>query len=310
MAQTSYQAENPFDDEPQNPFEEDEQPKVKSSYSFKQESTFVPNIPKSNIIQTPVTNNSTPFINFELTPEALARKEAELNLREEQLQKREQGLIAKEESLPQPRVNNWPRCRPFLYHDIRADMPTPESVSLVRKAYIAWFVTIAALVYNCATILAALIVEQTGNSTLASFFLSLFYIVFCVPVTFLVYRLLYNAARRSKPSLYILFFIFLWLEILAFAGIFALGLNGWGGGGFFLMLNSWGSSIAVGVISLICFIIWIGIILWSLVLFFLCRREYKKLGGLAKAKMEFGDAAAQGIANNPELVAQGLKSTY
>jgi len=249
-------------------------------------------------------------LNSALTPEGLARKEAELKQREEQLEKREQGLIVREDSVPKNRVSNWPRCRPFLYHDIRADMPTPEAVSLVRKAYIAWFVTIVALVYNCATILAALIVEQAGNSTLASFFLSLFYIVFFLPVTFLIYRLLYNAARRSKPSLYILFFIFLWLEILAYVGVFALGINGWGGGGFFLMINAWGTSIAVGVISLVSCVVWVGMILWSAILFFLSWRQYKKLGGLEKAKQEFGNAAAQGIANNPELIGQGLKYQF
>jgi len=317
MADISYTAENPFeDDETSNPFEE-EQPSRTMQPTFvppkvmeptfvpptRMEPSFVP--PKSKVTTQPSYNTSSKT--SDITAESLDRKEAELRRREEELERREQSVTVKEQSIPNSRVKNWPRCRPFLYHDISADMPTPEAISLVRKAYIGWFVTIFCLIYNFATLMAVLIIDKGTGPSFGGFFLALAYIAFCVPVTFLIYRLLYNAARRSKPSLYLIYFIFQFLEILAFLGVFAVGVVGWGGGGFLLMLDSFNHSVAGGVICLICFVFWVALTVWTVVIFFFGRREYKRLGGIASAKKEFGDAALRGAASNPELVAKGMQ---
>jgi len=87
----------------------------------------------------------------------------------------------------------------------------------------------------------------------------------------------------------------------------AVGVIGWGGGGFLLMLDTFNRSIAGGVICLVCFVIWIGLSIWNVIHFFLARRQYKKLGGLASAKQELGAAAFKGAASNPELVAKGMQ---
>jgi len=319
MANTSYRAENPFeDDESSNPFEE-EQPNRTMEPTFvppkimepsfvpptPMESSFVPPTQRKSVAMQPSFNPSSNTSG--ITADSLARKEAELRRREEELGRREQNVAVKEQTNPKARVNNWPRCRPFLYHDISADMPNPEIERLVRKAYIGWFVTIFCLVYNFATLMAVLIIDKGTGPSFGGFFLALAYIAFCVPVTFLIYRLLYNAGRRSRTSLYFMYFIFQWLEILTFLGIFAVGVVGWGGGGFLLMLDSFNHSVAGGVICLICFVFWVGLSVWTVVLFFFARREYIKLGGINSAKTEFKDTALKGAASNPELVAKGMQ---
>jgi hypothetical protein len=143
---------------------------------------------------------------------------------------------------------------------------------------------IACLGYNLVVLIAALIASGEG-SYIAGMFLGIALLIFSVPVSFLIFRLLYNAARytlyilciipfihlhhivhlslviislhyisflcilyskwivalcltsvttrKEKPALYILYFIFLWIELIVFA-LMALGYPGWGGGYLFI----------------------------------------------------------------------------
>jgi hypothetical protein len=52
-------------------------------------------------------------------------------------------------------VQNWPRCCPFIYHDIRAQIPSWNR-SFVRFTYLVELITIAAFFYNAIIILATL----------------------------------------------------------------------------------------------------------------------------------------------------------
>jgi len=70
--------------------------------------------------------------------ERLRAKEEELNRKEAELLGREQ-IIASGGGGVNPKAPNWPRCRPLIYHNISGDMPTPETVRLVRMAYGSWF---------------------------------------------------------------------------------------------------------------------------------------------------------------------------
>jgi len=224
---------------------------------------------------------------WDMSEQGLARKEQELSRREEDLQRREQQLLDKEKKMPKPRVNNWPRCKPFLYQNIDEDMPTPEVKSLVRKAYYGWFALVGCMLYNVVSVLAALIaITDSTGPYIAAFFMALATLIFSFPTSFLIFRLLYNAGRKSKPSLYILYFIFLWIELLVFA-FMAVGYVGWGGGGFLVMLDGFEKGyIAVGVISLVCMLLWLGLIGFYLYLFIKARIEYRSAGGLSKAKTE------------------------
>ncbi len=66
----------------------------------------------------------------------------ELTRRKEDIERREKQLKDKEAQLNvKTRQKNWPKCKPFLYHDISVEIPTPELQSLLRKAYFGWFGT-------------------------------------------------------------------------------------------------------------------------------------------------------------------------
>jgi len=259
-----YTAENPFEDEEQpskaespsrNSFRFDDEPPKKnrtSSFQFDPEPKIPSKQPREEI--QPVRDSSrlpttsTQYYNSQptnqsygdLSEASLSKKEQELKRREEALNRREQQIDQQEKTIQTSkgtRIPNWPRCRPFIYHNIVEDIPSPEGVALVTRAYGGWFALIGCLGVNLASLLASVIIRGAPIA-IQSFFLSLAYALFCTPSSFLIYRLVYQAARKSKTSLYFLYFIFLWLEILVYIGVFVLGIDGWGGAGFFL--DVWG----------------------------------------------------------------------
>jgi len=302
MAQTQYTAENPFE------LDDNEEVSVGS----RSRTTTGPPLPsKTSVPPTLPTKepeykynpNPSPLIAEWNTPmetswEGVKRKEMELSRREEDLDRRERALLEKEETLPKPRINNWPRCKPFLYHNIPEDIPTPEGQKVVSRAYYCWYAIDICFVWNLVCTLAVLSVGS-DSTYIGGFFLALALALFWMPVTFLIYRLLYGAARKSKPAYFVLFFIFLWLEILVFIWM-AIGISGWGGGGFFLMLAMFDSKqTAVAIMCLVCFIIWVIVILWCIYLFIHSRFEYRKAGSLKQAKADSKTAAAKGVADQP-----------
>jgi hypothetical protein len=52
-------------------------------------------------------------------------------------------------------LQNWPPCCPFIYHDIRAQIPSWNR-SFVRFTYLVELISIAAFFYNAIIILATL----------------------------------------------------------------------------------------------------------------------------------------------------------
>lgn len=295
-----------------NPFEEDDgnvsapppvPPKGNDSNS--------PPVPPKSTTQPTFTTpafsqTSQPTFSYEdLSPQALDRKEMALKMREEDIQRREGQLLDKEQSMPKPRPNNWPRCKPILYHDIREDIPTPEGQSLMRKAYIAWIVIAVTFLWNIITTLSVLIVSG-GGSAIASFLLGIAYAIFSIPVSFLIYRTLYNAARKSKPSLYVLFFFLLWIQIAIFI-LYAIGINGWGAAGFFTMISVFqDDQTIVGIFCVVVTILFALLAIFHIYLFFASRVEYRKVGGSEKAKQEIAAEGARQMAQHPELVKDGI----
>jgi len=73
---------------------------------------------------------------------ALAKRAAELDERERQLKKREAEMGASGYRPP-----NWPVCKPFLYHDIKEEVPS-ELQGMVRACYFNWIGYAAAMGLN------------------------------------------------------------------------------------------------------------------------------------------------------------------
>jgi len=312
MANTDYRAENPFEEAEQPAIGRAPPPTIpaKPTQTTDTSQLFMEGQPPRNNNQqattTTITTTNTAF--GSMTSSDLDRKEMELARKKEDIERREKQLKDKEQKVNiTTRKKNWPRCKPFLYHDIREDIPTPELQSLVRKAYFAWFVIIIAFFWNIITLLSILIISGQGVA-IAGFFLGLVYTIFSIPVSFLVYRTLYNAAKLTSSSRYVLYFCLIWVQIAVFI-LLAIGIDGWGSGGFIVMLEVFKVNTVVGIFCVVVFILYACLALFHLVIFFYARREYVKAGGLAAAKKEAGKQGVQTLAENPELVKTAVKAS-
>jgi len=245
---------------------------------------------------------------IEMSWEGVQRKELELKRREEDIQRREEALSRREESLGKPRPNNWPRCRPILHHDIVGEIPE-ENQRLVRLAYWGWYGIQIALIWNFVTVAAGLFADSSASGIIGSFFVALVIWLVSVPMSWLVYWFLYSAVRKEKPSRYWLFFIFVWMEILVFAYL-ALGVPGWGSGGFIYMIDMFDDNeTVVGIFGVVCFSVWVILLVFHIYLFFSSRRPYKQAGGTEKAKQEMNTTMQNAAAEHPELVKKGMKAS-
>jgi len=155
--------------------------------------------------------------------------------------------------------------------------------------------------------MAILIVDGSGTD-IAAFFLGLVYAIFSLPVSFLVYRTLYNAAKLTSSARYIMYFCLVWTEIAVFI-ILAVGINGWGSGGFLVMLDAFKDNKVVGIFCVVDFICFALLVIYHIVVFGFARREYGKAGGLEAAKKEAAKGTAKTIAENPELVKTVVKAS-
>jgi hypothetical protein len=62
----------------------------------------------------------------------------ELQRREEELSKRERDIQIKEGVISTVRKNNWPICKPFLYHSIKEEIQPGLKQKTAYVAYFAW----------------------------------------------------------------------------------------------------------------------------------------------------------------------------
>lgn len=278
-----------FHEEEQNPFEETEGEYNQAANKYDPAGA-----------QQMISSLNKPWV---MTSEGLTQKEQELKIREENLRRREEMLLERERQLGRERNKNWPRFYPILYHNIVEDMPTPELVTLVKRAYWTWYAIIGVLFISMVGLLSYMIEDGSGEN-IASFFLCLLYLLLSIPLGFLVYRVLYNAARKAKPAVYFIWFIFLWFEVLVFA-FFALGYPGFGCAGIITAIGAFNDDKVVsGGIVLTSGILWICMMIVNVYLFFLARPRFREAGGIQKAKEEAATVAAKEMAKHPDLVAQ------
>jgi len=279
-----YNATNPFDEEGGNNFH----------------SGYAPPLPTKQV--------STGYVDPETQrrAEELQRKEDELNRREAVLDQRGKILVEREKLSKDPRQANWPRCKPFIYHNIAEDMKTPTLQRLLRLAYIGWMFTTSSLIWNAVTLLITLVTEGDTDD-IGNFILSVVYFFILTPLWFLTYRILYRGGRKQKPSLFIVYFIFLVFELVGVIFL-AIGIPKTGSGGFFLMIKVFDNNKKpAGFFLLSSAILWCIASVYGIWLFILARLEYRKLGGLAKAKTEFAATAVEQAAKHPDLVISAAK---
>jgi len=295
MAQVNYEAENPFDE----------------SDNFVNESkqSGRPSLPQKQATSRSSTNVSSNDPALLAKVEELRKKEEELNRREDMLDKRGQVLVDRENGLASPRAPNWPRCRPLIYMNIEGDMTTPELLRLMKLSYYGWIACFALVIWNVGMMLGVVIAEQGTGQAIADLILSIVYCIFFPIMWFGIFRVLYRAARKSKPSLYIVWFILFFPFSWACWILFAIGIPGFGMGGFFYMIQEFKNKhTTMGVFLVIAAVLWCGLVLFQFYLFFVARREYKKAGGTEKAKGEASSAAINEAKKHPDLVKKGANA--
>jgi len=278
-----YNAENPFDDSPKS-------------------NLVAPPLPRKTVTST------TSSVDPELLKKAqeLSKKEQELNRREAMLDERNGILVDREKLNKDPRAPNWPFFRPWVYHNIDGDMSTDQLKRVMKIAYTGWMISVATLLYNFAALLMTMIADGSGTN-IGDFILGAIYVVFLTPLYFLVYRILYRAARKQKPSLFILYLIMATLVVAGYI-LYAVGIPGTGAGGFILMSKEFSASKFAGFVLLASSILWCLTAFYGVWVYILAIRHYRQSGGLEKAKKEMASAAVKEAAKHPDLIAEAAKT--
>eukprot|EP01119_Soliformovum_irregulare_P009176 TRINITY_DN22365_c0_g1_i1.p1 TRINITY_DN22365_c0_g1~~TRINITY_DN22365_c0_g1_i1.p1 ORF type:complete len:347 (-),score=88.02 TRINITY_DN22365_c0_g1_i1:25-1035(-) len=253
----------------------------------------------SSITLTSSTTSSDP--NLASREAELRRREEELNRREAQLNEREKA-VSKQSGGKLVRPPNWPFFKPFLYQNISLDSPTASTRKLLRMAYVGWLASLVVLVWNFICMLTLLVT----NGIVGDFIISILYGVVLPVIWFFIFRTLYRAVRKSKASVYIIFWIFFVLEI-ASTIMFTIGLKGGGAGGIFWMVSLWSVSTPIAIMFLVCTILWGALAALNVGIFIFSRVEYGRIGGSARAKEEVKKGATQFAVDNPEIVIASSK---
>jgi len=237
----------------------------------------------------------------------LKAKEEELNRKEALLDTRAQQVAQREHSAVNPHPPNWPRCRPLIRHDISEDMPTPEAVRFVRLAYGGWIAGSVLLGINMISLLAVLIQEGSGQP-IGDFVLSIVYFILLTIIWFLIYRMLYRAARKTKPALYIIYWIFYFFVMLTHF-FFVIGYPGTGAGGIIYMIQEFrNQKLASAFILLANTILWGCLSAYCVMIYIWSRVQYQRAGGFEMAKRNLKDGAIGVAKSNPELTKKAVKA--
>ncbi|KAH6940878.1 hypothetical protein HPB50_009338 [Hyalomma asiaticum] len=168
---------------------------------------------------------------------------AELQKRQEELERKAAELQAREEALRgaafNARANNWPplpeKCcvAPCFYQDIGVDIPL-EFQKIVRTVYYLWIFYVLVLVLNFLGGLAILV--KMGGATHFGF--SILYMVLFAPLSFLCwFRPLYKAFRSDSSFNFMVFFFVFFVQLIV-SVIYAVGIGTTGASGFVVAIDA------------------------------------------------------------------------
>jgi len=174
---------------------------------------------------------------------------------------------------------------------------------MVKKVYFTWFLTVFCTTWNMICLFMAIFVPNLSGtiqySVASSFGAALFFFIFWIPLSFILwYRPLYNAARKNRSSLYVFFLltfaIHIGVDILYVLGLWATGSAG--------IISSialmTGGFVGVGICFLIAAVAWGLNILFSVYVMKEVVKNYRNQGHtLEKAKGEMTTAIGKEVVN-------------
>ncbi|KAJ3211415.1 Secretory carrier-associated membrane protein 5 [Dinochytrium kinnereticum] len=170
---------------------------------------------------------------------SLSSREAEIERREAELRHREAKLAEKESQLGDHHPPNWPPCKPMVYHDIQNDIPETGRW-LVKRLYMAWYLSCAAYLANFAAAFALLVVKAENAG--GTFGLALVIFLVGIPVS--------SGVKHDRSISFFLFFFNFGFH-LAVSALLAVGIPGWGGAGIIYCLSQIGSNPGAGILCAI-----------------------------------------------------------
>ena len=139
----------------------------------------------------------------------LSKRQAELDRKEQELSEREEEL---KRSNVHARMKNWPPIPPFwifgpcFFQDISLDIPQ-EFQRIVRIGYYLWLFGAVTLFLNFLGLCAV--------GSIGPVFGSLFIFFICTPLSYICwFRPLYNAFRSDSSFNFMLFFFFMFLNLI------------------------------------------------------------------------------------------------
>lgn len=220
--------------------------------------------------------NGNPYANY--TQEQLRQKQLELDRKEQQLEYQERIIADEKKTYVVDHPPNWPRCKPVIYHDIKAEIPE-SGRSLVTRIYFSWLMSLVCLVINMVSLLAGVIVDPNQG---VSFGISIAILLLGLLLPFVFwYRPLYKAVKNDSGLNYFFFFFsYTWHILLAV--IYAIGIPSSGGGGFIVAVQVFNISVGAGVILIISGGLWSLLALFCILQFLMTIRHYRNRGHTLK----------------------------
>lgn len=242
----------------------------------------------------------------------VARREAAVRQREEHIKELEDRL---REGGIQVKPKNWPKCKPILYHDIYAEIPTPNQ-PVCKAGYYCWMISVSAYIMNFLTVSIQFFM---GQGTLACFiFAALAGVtgVFCSWWT--VYQSLYAALQTNGGSFaYGKYFIHKSISILWALWTFIappIGSLACFVAGLFVMIDQFsvgGSKGAVGgTLSIINMVLWGLVLLLASYEFIWTFSIWKKGGGLQDLEDQQRNASTAAMVFQNDTVSNAAKRLF
>jgi len=249
---------------------------------------------------------------FQRRQEELERKAAELAKREEELRA----------SAVNARINNWPPlpsfipCQPCFYQDINVDIPV-EFQEHVKRLYYLWLFHALVILLN---LFAGACLLFDGLDDGRTFGMSIVYVVFNIPLSFLCwFRPVYKAFRDDSSISFMIFFLTFAAQFL-FGVVMAIGIPSTGGCGFITAIVTFqggkrqeGATGGDYFVGFIVILVAVGFALSAAADFFMLTKVhglYRATGAsVAKAQAEF----ASGVMNNDaarNAAAAGMSSAF
>jgi len=178
----------------------------------------------------------------------LARREAALNAREQELNRRQ-------ETMKRTAPNNWPFFFPLIYHSIPDEIPE-ASRPLITRLYQLWLVLLGTLIINFVACLFILFAGSPdgGHDVGAS---AMYMPVIGIASFLLWYRPIYNAYMKEQSLYYYLYFFFGGFHLL-FSIYMIIGIPSTGSAGIIQTIGMYaGVHIVAGVLGTVASVGWV-----------------------------------------------------